>query len=351
MGAVFAVFAAFYFWAPKIIGLSYNDFLGKVHFWTMFVGVNKLVQLCFLSFFFFILLSKPISLNEIIDRNLKDTEDNDIDDDTLNNVLNNLPNPKSPDSKKGKNKIIFEKLNNIQAEAKFIDLKESKFDILLNTKDKAGVYMFFNLTNGNCYIGSSVNLARRFRVHMSSVKSLKLPLPLAINKYGPNNFVFLILQYCKIDVDICLGLEQYYIDLHKPKYNILKIAGSSQGFKHSPETISKLKLLHVGKLHPRFNSKISEQQKLLTSLALKKYLLEHGHHNKGKKGQLAPQYGIGGTKIIMKSENGEILSFPSINATRQHFRIRFSTISLNVDQNKPILIKGVKWFVFSETGT
>jgi cytochrome c oxidase subunit 1 len=40
MGAVFAIFAAFYFWAPKIIGLSYNDFLGKVHFWTMFVGVN-----------------------------------------------------------------------------------------------------------------------------------------------------------------------------------------------------------------------------------------------------------------------------------------------------------------------
>jgi cytochrome c oxidase subunit 1 len=40
MGAVFAIFAAFYFWAPKIIGLTYNDFLGKVHFWTMFVGVN-----------------------------------------------------------------------------------------------------------------------------------------------------------------------------------------------------------------------------------------------------------------------------------------------------------------------
>jgi len=40
MGAVFAIFAAFYFWAPKIVGKSYNDFLGKVHFWTMFAGVN-----------------------------------------------------------------------------------------------------------------------------------------------------------------------------------------------------------------------------------------------------------------------------------------------------------------------
>ena len=40
MGAVFAIFAAFYFWAPKILGKAYNDNLGKVHFWTMFTGVN-----------------------------------------------------------------------------------------------------------------------------------------------------------------------------------------------------------------------------------------------------------------------------------------------------------------------
>ena len=51
----------------------------------------------------------------------------------------------------------------------------------------------------------------------------------------------------------------------------------------------------------------------------------------------------------MKSQNGNILFFRSINdlTTRQQFRVRFTTISLNVKQNKPILIKGVKWFVFS----
>jgi len=357
MGAVFALFAGFYYWTPKITGRTVNDFLGKVHFYVMFIGVNKLINYKKLLYFTeayaytsgVSLSSKPISLNEIINRDLIDTEENDIDNDTLNNKLNILPTPKTPNPNKGKNKLIFEKLNNIQAEAKFIDIKESKLDILLNTKDKAGVYMFFNLTNGNCYIGSSVNLARRFRLHMSSINSVKLPLPLAINKYGPNNFVFLILQYCDRDVDICIGLEQFYIDMYKPKYNILKLAGSSQGFKHSPETISNLKRMHEGKLHPRFNSKVSEQQKLLTSLALKKYFIEHGHHNKGKKGKLAPQFGIGGTKLNMKSENGEVLSFPSINATRQHFRVRFTTISKNVNQNKPILIKGVKWFAYLDT--
>jgi heme/copper-type cytochrome/quinol oxidase subunit 1 len=40
MGAVFALFAGFYYWTPKIIGRNINDFLGKIHFWTLFVGVN-----------------------------------------------------------------------------------------------------------------------------------------------------------------------------------------------------------------------------------------------------------------------------------------------------------------------
>jgi len=40
MGAVFALFAGFYYWTPKIVGKVYNDLHGKIHFWTLFVGVN-----------------------------------------------------------------------------------------------------------------------------------------------------------------------------------------------------------------------------------------------------------------------------------------------------------------------
>jgi len=40
MGAVFALFSGFYYWTPKIVGRTYNEFLGKVHFWTLFIGVN-----------------------------------------------------------------------------------------------------------------------------------------------------------------------------------------------------------------------------------------------------------------------------------------------------------------------
>jgi Cytochrome C and Quinol oxidase polypeptide I/LAGLIDADG endonuclease len=41
MGAVFALFAAWYFWSPKTEGLTYNDKKGRVHFWGLFLGVKK----------------------------------------------------------------------------------------------------------------------------------------------------------------------------------------------------------------------------------------------------------------------------------------------------------------------
>lgn len=40
MGAVFGIFAGFYYWIEKITGLKYNETLAKVHFWVFFVGVN-----------------------------------------------------------------------------------------------------------------------------------------------------------------------------------------------------------------------------------------------------------------------------------------------------------------------
>jgi cytochrome c oxidase subunit 1 len=40
LGAVFAVFAGWYYWFPKITGYTYSEFLGKTHFWLTFVGVN-----------------------------------------------------------------------------------------------------------------------------------------------------------------------------------------------------------------------------------------------------------------------------------------------------------------------
>jgi cytochrome c oxidase subunit 1 len=40
LGAVFAIFAGFYYWFPKMTGRRLSEGLGKLHFWVMFIGVN-----------------------------------------------------------------------------------------------------------------------------------------------------------------------------------------------------------------------------------------------------------------------------------------------------------------------
>ncbi len=42
LGAVFGLFAGWYYWFEKIFGVKYNKFIGYAHFWTMFVGSNLL---------------------------------------------------------------------------------------------------------------------------------------------------------------------------------------------------------------------------------------------------------------------------------------------------------------------
>lgn len=40
LGAVFSLFAGYYHWSPKILGLYYNEKLAQIQFWTLFIGVN-----------------------------------------------------------------------------------------------------------------------------------------------------------------------------------------------------------------------------------------------------------------------------------------------------------------------
>jgi cytochrome c oxidase subunit 1 len=42
LGAVFALFAGYYYWSAKMFGKMYPEWMGQVHFWTTFIGVNIL---------------------------------------------------------------------------------------------------------------------------------------------------------------------------------------------------------------------------------------------------------------------------------------------------------------------
>ena len=108
-----------------------------------------------------------------------------------------------------------------------------------------GVYQITNILTGKFYIGSSVNIAHRWRHHIWHAKGQtnvsRYRLQHALAKHGEEMFEFEVLEECEPIKEVILAREQHYIDTLKPDYNILLIAGSRLGTKHSPETIEKMR--------------------------------------------------------------------------------------------------------------
>ena len=61
-------------------------------------------------------------------------------------------------------------------------------------------------------------------------------------------FILITINMNNCEINILIEREQYYLDLLKPEYNILKIAGSMLGFKHSEATKIKMSI-NRGKKH------------------------------------------------------------------------------------------------------
>ena len=66
---------------------------------------------------------------------------------------------------------------------------ENRYIIKIDTYEFSGIYLWYNNTNGKCYIGSAVNLYRRISNYFQ-IAHLKCNYPIitAINKYGLNSF-------------------------------------------------------------------------------------------------------------------------------------------------------------------
>lgn len=112
---------------------------------------------------------------------------------------------------------------------------------------KSGIYLIKNIQNNKVYIGSAINIPKRWTEHKRNLKKGKhhsRHLQSAWNIYGEQNFKFEILQEVS-NFEHLLAYEQVYLDYYKSYedekgYNICKVVGSRLGTKHSEEAKQKI---------------------------------------------------------------------------------------------------------------
>lgn len=128
-----------------------------------------------------------------------------------------------------------------------LDLETVRKEILDKTKGLSGIYMIVNKITKDYYIGSAATnrFYARFSNHLIYFRGSKI-VKLAVKKYDLTNFAFIILELypnlvTKENNKELLDLEDKYLKLLLPNYNILTEAGSSFGYKHTEVDRQKMK--------------------------------------------------------------------------------------------------------------
>lgn len=169
------------------------------------------------------------------------------------------------------NKVYIRLFSSFEPRIRYNNAWLNKSNVLKENKGKSGVYRWVNKLSNETYIGSSVNLTNRLGMYYSvkhlKHKSAKSRIYRALLKYGYENFHLEILEYC--NKESVIRREQYYINLLNPEYNILKIAGSTLGFKHSSYTKLIMSNLQRGERNSMFNKKHTKLTRESISLAMK----------------------------------------------------------------------------------
>lgn len=263
MGAVFALFAGFYYWTPKIVGKTYNEILGKIHFWTLFIGVNltffpqhflglagitrlrREFKTTYFNKVLFNIIIQILIVNIVYIFIIEDFLINLVNLNFISNIIPiYLKNRKNESVKFPKGPHIkLQWLNNPQRI--YENPNYNRNLIGSDNKKRSIVYQWLNLITGKIYIGSAWNGSTRLLSYWTpSVLKRKYPIYYNINYYGIHNFALAILEDLgpsgNVTKEFILSREQYYLDTlfhHYPNLiiNLSKVAGSTKGYKHMPE--------------------------------------------------------------------------------------------------------------------
>ena len=143
----------------------------------------------------------------------------------------------------------------------------------------SGIYGIRSISHPErVYIGSAVNIRKRWWEHRGDLRRGKhhnIKVQRHYDVYGIDDLVFEIIVQC--DVSDLVKAEQVFLDLYKPWFNILLIADSRLGAKHSKESKAKMSEDRRGSKHPLYGKHHSEEAKEKMRKAKQGKLLSEEH--------------------------------------------------------------------------
>jgi len=176
-------------------------------------------------------------------------------------------------------------------------------ELIINENNgRTGVYRWVHIESGKSYIGSSAKLNIRFRQYFNynhiSYPKRNLIIYKALLKHGYSGFRLEILEYCSSEV--LLQREQFYFDMFSPDYNILKVAGSPLGYRHSEAA---KKLISIASK----DRKVSESARDLKREALLGKVLDKEHIEKMRLGNILRK-----PVLVTNKVTGDSMEFSSM---------------------------------------
>lgn len=199
----------------------------------------------------------------------------------------------------------------------YLNPDKEKELILSENKGRSGIYRWVHLESGKSYIGSAKNFHLRFKQYFNynhiSYPGRNLLIYKALLKYGYAGFKLEILEYCSLE--ILLQREQFYFDTFNPEYNILKVAGSPLGYRHSEAAKTLISIASK-------NRKVLESTRDLKRKALQGKTFDAERIERMRLSNTHRK-----SVLITNMETGEILKFSSLTEAGKYLGVSRVTVN------------------------